>query len=80
MIQCCRVVPYIPHEEGIEIIKKCLNQKVVKYILTKRSFYDLATINIKNNFFKIGEEVYQQLALGTKFVPTYTNLFMSGLD
>ena len=69
------------HEEGIEIMKEFLNQREVKDISTK-SFCDLATIILKNNFFEIGEEVYHQLlgtAIGTKFAPTYANLFMGNL-
>ena len=74
--------PHIPHEEGIEIMKEFLNQRGVKDISTKR-LRDLATIILKNNIFEIGEEVYHQLlgtAIGTKFAPTYANLFMAGLE
>ena len=74
--------PHIPHEEGIEIMKKFLNQRELKDISTK-SLCDLATIILKNNFFEIGEVVYHQLlgtAIGTKFAPTYANLFMAGLE
>ena len=53
----------------------------MKYILIT-SFCDLATIILKNDFFEIGEKVYHQLlgtTLGTKFAPTYANLFMAAL-
>ena len=43
-----------PHEEGIEIMKKFLNQREVKDISAK-TLCDLATIILKNNFFEIGE-------------------------
>ena len=74
--------PHIPHEEGTAIMKEFLNQRQVKDISTK-ILCDLATIILKNNFFEIGEDVYHQLlgtAIGTKFAPTYTNLFMAGLQ
>ena len=74
--------PHIPHEEGIEIMEEFLNQREVKDISTK-SLCDLATIILKNKFFEIGEKVYHQLlgaAIGTKFAPTYANLFMAGLE
>ena len=74
--------PQIPNEESIDIMKEFLNQREVKDISTK-SLCDLATIILKNNFFEINEEVYHQLlgtAIGTKFAPTYANLFMAGLE
>ena len=46
--------PHIPHEEGIEIMKKFLNQREVKDISAK-TLCDLATSILKNNFFEIGE-------------------------
>ena len=63
---------YMPHEEGIEIMKEFLNQREVKDIPTKSLQSD--TIILKNNFFQIGEEVYHQLfetAIGTKFGSIY---------
>ena len=77
-----RLYPHIPHEKGIEIMKEFLNQRDVKDISTK-GLCDLATIILKNNFFQLGEEVYHQLlgtGIETKFAPTYTNLFMAGLE
>ena len=74
--------PHIPHEEGIGIMKEFLNQREVKDI-SEKSLCDLATIILKNNFFEIGEEVYHQLlgtAIGTKFAPSFANLFMAGLE
>ena len=68
--------------DGIEIMEEFLNQREVKDYSTK-SLRDLATIILKNNLFVIGEKVYHQLlgtAIGTKFAPTYPNLFMDGLD
>ena len=77
-----RLYLYIPHEEDIEIMEEFLNQSEVKDISTK-SLCDLAAIILKNNFFEIGDKVYHQLlgtAIGTKFAPTYANLFMTGLE
>ena len=74
--------PHIPHEKGIEIMKEFLNQRDVKDISTK-GLCDLAKVILKNNFFQLGEEVYHQLlgtGIETKFAPTYTNLFMAGLE
>ena len=74
--------PHIPHEEGIEIMEELLNQREIKDISTK-SLCDLATTILKNNFFEISEKVYYRLlgtAIGTKFAPTYANLFIAGLE
>ena len=58
----------ISYEEGIEYMKTFLNE--AKPIL-------------KENYFELGDEVYRQIlgtAIGTKFVPTYANIFMAGLE
>ena len=62
--------------------RKFLNQREVKDISTK-ALCDLTTIILNNNSFEIVEEVCNQLlgiAIGTKFAPTYTNLFLAGLE
>ena len=74
--------PYIPHEEVLRLWKNFLNQREVKDISTRTLCY-LATIILNNNFSEIGEEVYHQLletSIGTKFAPTYANLFMALLE
>ena len=63
-------------------MKEFLRQREVKDISSK-SLCDLPTIVLKNNFFEIGEEVCHQsfrTAIGTKFAPTYANLFMAGFE
>ena len=62
--------------------RKFLNQREVKDISTK-ALCDLTTIILNNNSFEIVEEVCNQLlgiAIVTKFAPTYTNLFLAGLE
>ena len=42
----------------------------------------LATIILKENYFKLGDEIFHQLlgtAIGTKFAPNYAKKFMAGL-
>ena len=47
------------------------------------SLCDLASIILNNNSFKNGELKYHKkrgTAIGTKFAPPYSNLFMAGLE
>ena len=51
--------------------------------ISSNSLCDLANIILKNNYFENEEWKYQQkrsFAIGTKFVPPYSNLFMAGLE
>ena len=74
--------PNIPHEEGIEIMKTFLNERDNKPVSTE-SLCDLAKLILKENYFELGDEVCRQIlgtAIGTKFAPTYANIFMAGLE
>ena len=76
------VTCHIPHEESIEIMKKFLNEKDNKPVSTE-SLCDLAKLTLKENYFELGDEVYRQMlgtAIGTKFAPTYADIFMAGLE
>ena len=74
--------PHIPHEEGIETIKKYLNLREDQSVSTN-SLCDLARIILTENYFELGKDMYHQklgTAIGTKFAPPYANLFMAGLE
>ena len=74
--------PNIPHEESIEIMKTFLNERDNKPVSTE-SLCDLAKLILKENYFELVDEVYRQIlgtAIGTKFAPTYANIFMAGLE
>ena len=76
-----QLYPNILHEEGIEIMKTFLNERDNKPVSTE-SLCDLAKLILKENYFELGDEVYRQIlgtAIGTKFAPTYANIFMAGL-
>ena len=65
--------PHIPHEEGIETMKKYLNLREDQSVFTN-SLCDLAHIILTENYFKIGKDMYHQnlgTAIGTKFAPPY---------
>ena len=74
--------PHIPHEEGIEIMKSYLEKRKHQNVTTS-SLCDLADIILKENYFELGDNIYRQklgTAIGTKFAPTYANIFMAGLE
>ena len=74
--------PHIPHDEGLQIMKKYLD-KPEDQSVTSENLYKLAEIVLKHNYFEYGQDVYQQIlgtATGTKFAPPYANIFMAGLE
>ena len=73
---------HIPHEEGFQIMKKYLD-KCEDHSVTSKNLYKLVEIVLKPNYVEFGQDVYQQLlgiAIGTKFAPSYANIFMAGLE
>ena len=65
---------------GIETIREYLETRSDKSI-SSNSLCDLASFILKNNYFENEELKYHQkrgFAIGTKFAPTYSNLFMEG--
>ena len=66
---------------GIEKIRKYLETRSNKST-SSNSLCDLASFILKNNYFENEELKYHQkrgFAIGTKFAPPYSNLFMAGL-
>ena len=73
--------PHIPHEEGLQIMKKYLDKREDQSV-TSENFYKLAESVLKHNYFEFGQDVYQQIlgtAIDTKFTSPYANIFMAGL-
>ena len=74
--------PNIPHEEGLEALRRALDGRENKSVSTE-SLTELAQVVLKNNCFEFNGEFYQQLqgtAIGTKFAPSYAILFMAALE
>ena len=74
--------PHIPHEEGLQIMKKYLDKREDQSV-TSENLYKLAEIVLKHNYFEFGQGVYQHIldtVIGTKFAPPYANIFMAGLE
>ena len=63
-------------------MKTFLNERDNKPVSTE-SLCDLAKLILEENYFELADEAYRQIlgtAIGTKFVPTYANIFMAGLE
>ena len=74
--------PHIPHEEGVEIMRRFLDKREDQSV-SSESLCKLANIVLKHNYFELGKDVYHQIlgtAIGTKFAPYYANIFMDGLE
>ena len=74
--------PNIPHEEGLASIRKHLNNRENKEVTTD-TLVELADIVLKNNYFQFLDKTFKQkrgTAIGTKFAPPYSILFMADLE
>ena len=73
--------PNIPHEVGLSALRKKLETRNEKYVSTD-TIIDLAEVVLKNNIFTFGKKTLKQkrgTAIGTKFAPPYSILFMTEL-
>ena len=74
--------PNIPHEEGLSALRKRLETRKEKYVPTD-TIIDVAEVVLKNNIFTFGKKTLKQkrgTAVGTKFAPLYSILFMTELE
>ena len=72
----------IPHEEGLASIRKHLDNRENKEVTTD-TLVELADIVLKNNYFQFLDKTFKQkrgTAIGTKFAPPYSILFMADLE
>ena len=77
-IDVVELYPNIPHKEGLEAIRKALDKREDQTISTD-SLILLAECVLKNNVFEHNMRYFKQLngtAIGTKFAPPCTILFM----
>ena len=77
----CTPISQTRTQGGIETMRRYLETRSDKSI-SSNSLCDLASIILKNNYFENEELKYHQkrgFAIGTKFAPPYSNLFMAGL-
>ena len=74
--------PNIPHEEGQSALRKRLETRKEKYV-SPDTIIELAEVVLKNNIFTFGKKTLKQkqgTAIGTKFAPPYSILFMAELE
>ena len=65
--------PSIPHQAGLEALKKALDERENMFISTY-NIVKMAKFVLKNNYFQFNSKVKQQIsgtAIGIKFAPTY---------
>ena len=76
------IYPNIPHDEGLSALQKRLELRREKKVSTSM-LVELAEVVLKNNVFTFGKKTLKQLrgtAIGTKFAPVYSILFMAELE
>ena len=74
--------PNIPHGEGLDSLRRYLETRDNKRI-SSDTLTELAEVVLKNNIFEFDEKTFKQkrgTAIGTKFAPPYTILFMANLE
>ena len=85
IILCCVAVvglyPNIPHDEGLSTLQKRSELRRGKKVSTS-ALVELEVL-LKNNVFTFGKKTLKQIqgtAIGTKFAPPYSILFMAELE
>ena len=76
------VHPNIPHDEGLEALRRTLNKRSNPVIPTNH-IVDLAELVLKNNNLEFDGSHFLQkcgTAIGTRMMPAYANLFMHHLE
>ena len=67
---------------GLKTMKRYLNKKE-NQLVSWDSLQKLAKLILRHNHFELGQHVYHRIlgtAIGTKFAPAYTNIFMARLS
>ena len=74
--------PNIPHKEGLASIRNHVDNRENKEVTTD-TLVELADIVLKINYFQFLDKTFKQkrgTAIGTKFAPPYSILFMADLE
>ena len=74
--------PNIPHNKGLPALRKWLDLRQERDFTTL-TLVELAEVVLKNNIFTFKEKTLKQkrgTAIGTKFAPPYSILFMAALE
>ena len=73
---------YIPHDSGLKALKNILDERKNQNISTA-DLIKLTESVLKNNYFEFNGKVKQQIsgtAIGTKYAPTYTCIYMDEFE
>ncbi|CAH2253519.1 Hypothetical predicted protein, partial [Pelobates cultripes] len=73
----------ISHEKGCKMIQECLEKSSNFSNIHILFLIDSIRWILENNYFNFNSKFYLQLqgtAMGTRFAPSYANLFMSGWE
>ena len=74
--------PSIPHDEGLQALKRAMDEREDKSVSTE-SLIVPAQLVLKNNYFEYSSRIFRQnkgTAIGTKFAPPYAILFMAAFE
>ena len=74
--------PSIPHQVGLKALKETLDKRENRNIATN-DLIKMAEFVLKNNYFDFNGQVKQKIsgaAIGTKFAPVYTCIFMDDIE
>ena len=74
--------PSIPHNEGLEILKKQYENYPNKKVSTE-GIVKMTDLVLKNNLFEFDSKFYKQIsgtAIGTKFAPPHACIFMDHIE
>ena len=74
--------PSIPHEVGLKTLKETLDKRENRNIAAN-DLIKMAEFVLKNNYFEFNGQVKQKIsgtAVGTKFAPIYTCIFMDDIE
>ena len=81
-VDVVRLYPNISHEEGLSALRKWLDLRQKKYVITSTPV-ELAEVVLKNSIFTFMEKALMQkrgTTIGKKFSPLYSILFMAELE
>ena len=81
-VDVAALYPNIPHDESLFALQKRLELRRDKKVSTS-TLVELAEVALENNVFTFGKKTLKQMrgtAIGTKFAPPYSILFMAELE
>ena len=81
-VDVVRLYPNIPHEKGLSALRKWLDLRQKKYVITSTPV-ELAEVVLKNSIFTFMKKALMQkrgTTIGTKFTSLYSILFMAELE